>query len=60
MLNTFLAEQAEKQAKSKQPQARPAIQTREVAVQCETKAKDTSDAAVQANLPDVMEDLKQR
>ena len=60
MLGTFLAEQAEKQAKLKQQRARPTIQTREVGVQCEINVKQTSDAAVQTDLTDVMEDLKQQ
>ena len=60
MLGTFLAEQTEKQAKLKQQRARPAIKRREVAIQCETDVKQRSDAAVQTDLPDVMEDLKQQ
>ena len=60
MLGTFLAEQTEKQAKLKQQRARPTIKSREVAIQCETDVKKRSDAAVQTDLSDVREDLKQQ
>ena len=55
MLNTLVAEQAEKQARLKQLQLDKAmVQT----VQSETR--QTADAAVQTDFPDIMEDLKKQ
>lgn len=55
MLNTLVAEQAEKQARLKQLRLDKAVvQT----VQSETR--QTADAAVQTDLPDIMEDLKKQ
>ena len=55
MLNTLVAEQAEKQARLKQLRLDKAVvQT----VQSETR--QTADAAVQTDFPDIMEDLKKQ
>lgn len=55
MLNTLVAEQAEKQARLKQLRLDKAVvQT----VQSETH--QTADAAVQTDFPDIMEDLKKQ
>ena len=59
MLNTFLAEQAEKEAHLKQQRVVKTKQTLNVAVQCACSGQ-TSDVAVQTDLPDVMEDLKEQ
>ena len=59
MLNTFLAEQAEKEARLKQQRVVKTKQTHDVAIQCAC-SRETSDVAVQADLPDVMEDLKEQ
>ena len=59
MLNTFLAEQAEKEAHLKQQRFGKTKQTHDVAVQCAC-SRETSDVAVQTDLPDVMEDLKEQ
>ena len=57
MLNALLAEQAETEARLKQQRVMKTRQTTDVAVQCGC-SQQTSDAAVQTELPDVMEDLK--
>ena len=59
MLNAFLVEQAEKQARLKQKRVGQAMHTREVAVQC-GNSRQTSEAAVQTDIPDIMEDLKEQ
>ena len=59
MLNAFLVEQAEKQARLKQKRVGQAMHTREVAVQC-ANSRQTSEAAVQTDIPDIMEDLKEQ
>ena len=59
MLNTFLAGQAEKEAHLKQQRVVKTKQTHDVAVQCAC-SRETSDVAVQTDLPDVMEDLKEQ
>lgn len=59
LLNALVAEQAEKQARLKQLRVEKAVvQTRKVAVQSETR--QTADAAVQTDFPDIMEDLKKQ
>ena len=59
MLNAFLAEQAEKEACLKQQQFVKNSQITDVAVPCPC-SQQTSDVAVQTDLPDVMEDLKEQ
>lgn len=59
MLNAFLAEQAGKQARLKQKRVRQAMHTRDVAVQ-RANSRQTSEAAVQTDFPDIMEDLKEQ
>ena len=59
MLNALVAEQAEKQARLKQLQVEKAeVQTRKVAAPSETR--QTADAAVQTDFPDIMEELKKQ
>ena len=55
MLNTLVAEQAEKQARLKQLRLEKAVVH---TVQSETR--QTADAAVQTDFPDIMEDLKKQ
>ena len=59
MLNTFLAEQAEKEACLKQQRVMKTKQTHDVAVQCAC-SRETSDVALQTDLPDVMGDLREQ
>ena len=59
MLNVLLAEQAEKQARLKQLRVEKAeVQTRKVPAPSETR--QTADAAVQTDFPDIMEELKKQ
>ena len=64
-MNTFLAEQAEKQTRLRQLRVGQAVvKTKEVSVQCavQTEPKQTAEAAVQTDFPaaDIMEDLKRQ
>ena len=55
MLNTFLAEQAQKQARLMQHQVKKNRQTKDIAIQC-TRSPRTVEVAVQTDIPDIMED----
>ena len=55
MLNTLVAEQAEKQARLKQLRLEKAVVQTVQSVTCQT-----ADAAVQTDFPDIMEDLKKQ
>ena len=55
MLNTFLAEQAQKQARLMQHRVKKNRQTKDVAIQC-TRSPRTVEVAVQTDIPDIMED----
>ena len=55
MLNTFLAEQAQKQARLMQHRVKKNRQTKDIAIQC-TRSPRTVEVAVQTDIPDIMED----
>ena len=57
MLNTFLAEQAQKQARLKLQRAEKNRQTEDIAIQC-TRSPQTVEVAVQTDIPDIMEELR--
>ena len=57
MLNTFLAEQAQKQARLKLQQVEKNRQTEDIAIQC-TRSPQTVEVAVQTDIPDIMEELR--
>ena len=64
-MNTFLAQQAEKQTRLRQLRVGQAVvKTKEVSVQCavQTEPKQTAETAVQTDFPaaDIMEDLKRQ
>ena len=59
MLNTFLAEQAQKQARLMQHRVEKNRQTKDVAIQY-TRSPRTVEVAVQTNIPDIMEDLREQ
>lgn len=59
MLNTFLAEQAQKQARVMQHWVEKIRQTKDVAIQC-TRSPRTVEVAVQTDIPDIMEDLREQ
>ena len=55
MLNTFLAEKAQEQARLMQHRVKKNRQTKDVAIQC-TRSPRTVEVAVQTDIPDIMED----
>lgn len=57
MLNTFLAEQAQKQARLKLQRVEKNRQTKDIAIQ-HTRSPRTVEVAVQTDIPDIMEDLR--
>ena len=57
MLNTFLAEQAQKQARLKLQRVEKNRQTEDIAIQCE-RSPQTVEVAVQTDIPDIMEELR--
>ena len=57
MLNTFLAEQAQKQARLKLQRVKKNRQTKDIAIQ-HTTAPRTVEVAVQTDIRDIMEDLR--
>ena len=57
MLNTLLAEQAQKQARLKLQQAEKNRQTTEIAIQ-PPRYPRTVEVAVQTDIPDIMEELR--
>lgn len=57
MLNTFLAEQAQKQARLKLQRVEKNRQTKDIAIQ-HTRSPRTVEVAVQTDIPDIMEDLQ--
>lgn len=59
MLNTFLAEQAQKQARLMQHRVEKNRQTKDVAIQCKRSPR-TVEVAVQTDIPDIMEDLREQ
>ena len=57
MLNTFLAEQAQKQARLKLQRVEKNRHTEDIAIQCE-RSPQTGEVAVQTDIPDIMEELR--
>ncbi|KAK2550665.1 hypothetical protein P5673_028528 [Acropora cervicornis] len=57
MLNMFLAEQAQKQARLKLQRVEKNRQTEDIAIQCE-RSPQTVEVAVQTDIPDIMEELR--
>ena len=57
MLNTFLAEQAQKQARLKLQRVEKNRHTEDIAIQCK-RSPQTVEVAVQTDIPDIMEELR--